>query len=243
MRWFKHYGNAHQSNDLTIIEAEFGMAGYGRYWLLLELMCGKFDGENDTRFIFNYRQIKKRLGLYHDNRARIFFECLNNLPLMSCVIKNNLLIIESDILSRLQGRDYKKARSKTQQTAPKNKEKDKEKDKEKNNKKSACVDSQKLIEVYNNYAPPHKKHNSFFLAPRALEKLEISSGFPGLDNLEGWEKIFALAFKSEFLKTREWCNLIWLLDADNAQKVLENSYGSTLDKIETDYTEEDLAWN
>lgn len=122
------------------------------------------------------------------------------------------------------------------------KDKDKDKGKDKDKDKPSLEISQ-LIETYNKYATKTKKHNSFFLAPKAMDELEISTGFPGLQTTSDWAKVFELAFASEFLRESEFCNLLWLLKADNAQKVLENSYGSVVEKIESDYTEEDLAWN
>ena len=134
--------------------------------------------------------------------------------------------IEAPILLDLKDRDFKKSRKVRGQNAPKNKIKNKDKDIDKEKERFAFSPDD-LIKIYNSKAPPKKKHNAFFLAPKALEKFEISTGFPGMDTLEGWSKIFEKAFASEFLKNEPWCNLMWLLDADNAQKVLENSYANS----------------
>lgn len=43
MKWFKHYTDAYTNLKLRIIINEFGMQGYGAYWLLLELIGQQAD--------------------------------------------------------------------------------------------------------------------------------------------------------------------------------------------------------
>ncbi len=119
MKWFKHYSNASTSNALTALMAKHGFEGYGRYWILLELMCEKFDGIEDQKFVFDARSLKGHLGFYHTNHLMMYLQCMSDVGLMSVESTRYTVTISSDILLRLKGRDYKKARSERGDTAPK----------------------------------------------------------------------------------------------------------------------------
>jgi len=46
MPWFKHYNNASTSLSIQKMMIDLGIIGYAYYFLLLELLCSKFDGSN-----------------------------------------------------------------------------------------------------------------------------------------------------------------------------------------------------
>jgi len=127
MKWFKHYSNARLSNALTEIKANFGLEGYGRYWLLLELMSEKFDGTDDQVFVFETKKLREDLGFYHTNGMLMYLECLVNLCVMSFECRSNVIEINTDIMLKLQGRDWKNNKKKRVENAPKNKNKNKNK--------------------------------------------------------------------------------------------------------------------
>lgn len=64
-----------------------------------------------------------------------------------------------------------------------------------------------------------------FLSPNATQKFKEAQGFKPFDSLEGWERLFKKAFESEWALTKSFVNLIWLLDVNNASKVLAGTYG------------------
>lgn len=128
MKWFKHYSNASDSNALTTILAEFGFEGYGRYWILLENLARKFNGE-DTEFVFSLKDLRDILGFYHTNGLLMYLQCLSNVGVMSFQCEGKVLTISTSILLELQSRDFKKARSARDETAPKIKNKNKIKNK------------------------------------------------------------------------------------------------------------------
>lgn len=141
MRWFKHYSNAHQSDVVTQIYSQFGFQGLGRYWHLLEIMSKKFENDDDTEFTFSIKDLKKELDFHRDLDLFKWLSSLGQMtvkwrsndaqvPFMSHTSKNQTIIISTRILLELQSRDFKKARSDSGQTAPKNKTKEKEKEKD-----------------------------------------------------------------------------------------------------------------
>lgn len=47
MKWFKHFTDAHDQNDLTKVRMKYGANGYAIYWYCLELIAGDL-GYDDT---------------------------------------------------------------------------------------------------------------------------------------------------------------------------------------------------
>ena len=46
MRWLKHLSNAHNDEKVNRLRSEFGAAGYGMYWLVLERIAGQISSDN-----------------------------------------------------------------------------------------------------------------------------------------------------------------------------------------------------
>lgn len=44
MKWFKHFTNAHNDNELMKVRMRYGADGYAIYWYCLELIAGDLDG-------------------------------------------------------------------------------------------------------------------------------------------------------------------------------------------------------
>ena len=116
--WFKHYRNARESNTLSTVIAKFGVEGYGRYWILLEELARKFDGEDQT-FVFSLRDMKQIMGTYHTHTLLMFLQCLSDLGLMSFECKENVLTISTPILLKLKDRRFKKAHNERIKDTPK----------------------------------------------------------------------------------------------------------------------------
>lgn len=51
MRWFKHMVASGQDEKLMLLKAEFGMAGYGAYWTILEHIAAQVTPENQQNFL------------------------------------------------------------------------------------------------------------------------------------------------------------------------------------------------
>jgi len=123
MRWFKHYSNAMDSNKLTELLALTGVAGMGRYWLLMELMAKKYDGQKDQEFVFRTKDLQQELSTYHFNSLRKYLQCIHNVGVMSIICDVNVTRISTPILLELQAKDFKKKRSSCDSAAPKSKDK------------------------------------------------------------------------------------------------------------------------
>lgn len=50
MKWFKHFTNAHDNNDLTKLRMRYGADGYAIYWYCLELIAGDLGVDESITF-------------------------------------------------------------------------------------------------------------------------------------------------------------------------------------------------
>jgi len=222
MKWFKHYSNARISNALTEILAIHGPKGYGRYWLLLELMCEKFDGENDTKFIFDTAHLKQTCGFHRNQDLIKFLSSLNQVGIMSHTSRNQVIEINTDILLRLQGRDYKRSSGKRGQSAPKKETKNKTKKKNKN--KTICAEiapaeknkfTIKIIEHWNSEKIIiHKVSDKLILDVAKLIKAKKLSASDILKAIENYKFILS---NENFIWTHKW-SLKEFLKRENAEK-------------------------
>lgn len=130
MKWFKHYSNASDSVKLSRLVDELGVEGYGRYWLLLELLCEEYDGES-TEFEVHFRKISAKVQIKFSKKLETFLQKLADFYLIEFRVVGKVYKLSAPILSELKNRDFKKARHDRAESAPKNKIKKKIKDKEK----------------------------------------------------------------------------------------------------------------
>ena len=117
MKWFKHYSDASRSEKLAQLVDEFGIEGYGRYWLLIELLAEKFDGK-DTNFTIHNTTIKRTLYIHHDKMAAKFLGTIANLGLMSCVSTNKLWSISCPKLLEIKDNHTKNLQVKSKLVPP-----------------------------------------------------------------------------------------------------------------------------
>ena len=164
------------------------------------------------------------MQIYHATLLRDWLQCLDNVGLMSVqcdgVSKGNVVSISTDILLRLQGRDYKKARKERGTCAVKNKIKNKEleKEKEKNIKKEKVfrVSQERLDELYAAYPRKVGKSDGMQLC---RQQLKSEADVEDLKNAiakyrkncedDNREKQYVLHF-STFMRKGRWRD--WLED-------------------------------
>jgi len=136
LRWFKHYANASTSIKLNKIIDELGIEGYGRYFLLLELLSEKFDGESTTCEL-HYSEISAKVRIKFSKKLATFLQKLHDFHLITFEIQGKVYKINCPILLDLQSKDFKfstaQRRKARPQTDSKNKNKIKTKNKIKNN--------------------------------------------------------------------------------------------------------------
>ena len=58
MKWFKHFSDASEDEVLSAVIDEFGVEGYGAFWLLVEAISRQI--ENDPRDSVEYSEKKWR---------------------------------------------------------------------------------------------------------------------------------------------------------------------------------------
>jgi hypothetical protein len=225
MPWFKHYNNASSSLSIQIMMNKLGVIGYGQYFLLLELLCSKFDGSNSVIDLSSIEiENKLRIKPFRiDNILRTFQE--SNLLEYS---RNNFIIrITCPILLELQGKDFKHNRKRIAEESQqatldiryKNKIKDKEEDKEIIKEKVVTdllpvVDKiteiqdglnkkenklNWILEIFNETSHIHQMPKIKVIS-KDREKA-ISRGIKEIgEDRELWKKVFLIAGKKGFVK-------------------------------------------
>lgn len=78
MKWFKHQTASHTDEKLALLQAEFGLEGYGFYWLTLELIAKQMEAGSDKTFVeypisfwrkfygFSLKKLQKLAGFCSD---------------------------------------------------------------------------------------------------------------------------------------------------------------------------------
>lgn len=139
MRWFKHYSNASTSLKLQKLrDRKRGKEAYCEYWLLLELLCEKFDGI-ETKIQLSWKEVGTKLEV-RSNRVGTILELYASLNLIEFNSVGTELEINAPILLELKDKDFSRTRKEREEIAKdtrtksaknKNKNKNKEEDKEK----------------------------------------------------------------------------------------------------------------
>jgi hypothetical protein len=164
VRWFKHYSDANTSDGLSRLILDLGFEGYGRYWVLLEFLAFKFDGET-TEFTFHPAIIRETLRIRSWNKLETFLERLANVRGMEAQYTRNEIKFNAPILLELKNRDFKTARSEREQSARKIKSKIKNKEKD----KDIYIHAKAILDFWNS-----KNLKQASLLPQVLS--EINAG-------------------------------------------------------------------
>ena len=259
MKWFKHYHNASSSLKLQALISELGVEGYGQYWLLLELLCEKFDGETPVVCLFS-SEISAKVGIKFSKKLQTFVQKLADFSLISYEISGKVYKIDAPILLDLQSKDFKFATRQRQQNDSKTtlriKNKNKEEDKEKEMNKEKIRD----VAFFENAKPKINEHENFAQSVKFIVDLfnsEISTssankafgiiGSKTTANLillleeewfkteSNWIAYFNKIKQSDFLMgksqgSRFVISLDWVVDPENAGKIMNGKY-ENIDKI------------
>lgn len=257
MKWFKHYHNASSSLKLQALISELGVEGYGQYWLLLELLCEKFDGETPVVHLFS-NEISAKVGIKFSKKLQTFVQKLADFSLISYEISGKVYKINASILLDLQSKDFKFATKQRHQNDSKttlriknkNKEEEKEMIKEKNRGVVFFKDAKTKINEHENFAQSVKFIVDLFNSEISTSSANKAFGIIGskatanlLLLLEqdwfrveaNWFEYFKKIKQSDFLmgkagRTKFVLSLDWVIDPENAGKILNGKY-ENLDKI------------
>lgn len=108
-------------------------------------MSEKYSGEDDDLFVFDAVTLRGLLGFHRTQDLIKFLSSLDQVGIMSHTSRNQVIEIRTDILSRLQGRDFKSNKNKRADNAPKNKTKNKTKIKNKN----IYISAKNIVDFWN----------------------------------------------------------------------------------------------
>jgi hypothetical protein len=219
MKWFKHYSNASTSAKLNILMEKHGIEGYGKYWLLVELLADKWSGD-EPRFEIHYSTIKQRLRTYHDKITRRFLKDLNESRLMSIECKDNLCTIYFPKLLEIKDNHTKNLQVSSPKLAPR-KEKKRE-EKKRLDKKGIAPDT--VVQLWNNFMSDTHGFCHGIGTGKHLENFVESRKFLITENQ--WISLFEEVrnIKQPDNEDFNWTpNLTWLCDYDNALKILNGN--------------------
>lgn len=141
MKWYKHDTKSHTDEKIMMLMDLHGLAGYGFYCVILELVAEKVDRDSLKPEISLTLSVLKRItGLYHTNLVLKYLQSLADLRLISLrssgdlrPISNNLVTISCPNLLKRLDNWTKRSVVTTELLLPKNKKENKNK-KEKENK-------------------------------------------------------------------------------------------------------------
>lgn len=228
MKWVKHYYNASYSVELNELVDTFGLEGYARYWLVLELLAEKFDGES-IKFTLHFEEISRKVRIKFAKKLETFMQKLPKSCITFKKIREKVYEIEAPILLNLMDRDFKKSRKDRAKNAPKIKTKNKIKNKDKD------------IDIYSD---EYGWYLSSFVEkftdidaikkPRSLNANRVKRikslrrTFPSMRIPNGWGDYLDKILKTTFLTgggRDGWAiTFDWIIKAENASKILEGNY-------------------
>lgn len=108
MRWFKHMTDASDDEFMILIEAEFGLAGYARWFKILEEVGRKMDKSDRCAAAFPWNVWQTKLK-GKPKLLRTFLERLANLQRIKLKETGNVLEIEVPKLLKIRDEYSKKS--------------------------------------------------------------------------------------------------------------------------------------
>jgi len=112
MRWFKHMSGSGQDEKLMRLKDEFGMAGYGVYWSILEIIASQMNPDNQqTSVTFSLKNWRKVTD-FSPQKLQVFVTFASNLKLFSSEMNGKELTINCPNLLKFKDEYSKKAERK-----------------------------------------------------------------------------------------------------------------------------------
>jgi len=222
MKWFKHYTDASRSEKLESLIDKTGLEGYARYFLLVELLAEKFDGKNTT-FRINKRTLSRQLRYYRHTMAEQWLNNGQTLGLYNFQCDGDVYVIVFPKLLEIKDNHTRNLQVTSKKVAPR---KDKEKKRiDKTREEGITPDD--VVQLWNEFAT---KNNLKICRGLGSGKhlQNFIEAINWLKEKKDWDELFTLCGKSDFLMGKEngdWIvSLTWLVDYDNALKVLNGNF-------------------
>jgi len=240
MKWFKHFSNASSSESLEDLINDLGFDGYGRYWRLLEFLSDLFDGET-TFFRIHKRTLRTCLRFKSATRLRCFVDTIATQRGYTVNETENHYEIDAHILLDLKDRDFKKARKVRDEHAPKIKIKNKDIDIDilKGSDQNGTM-FQKVQTEWNNTLGYDLVKAYVMPCGNDIDNFKTSAGY--LPDISDWQSLFEKCKNSKLYKKPdnfqcEWFSLSWLLDPNNAAKVMNGTFDMPKESEEKQYAD------
>lgn len=237
MQFFKHYHNASSSLKLQKLLHEMGAEGYGQYWLLLELLCEKFDGESSL-IELHFEEISAKVRIKFGKKLETFVQKLSDFSLLSFQISGKVYKIDAPILFDLQAKDFKFA-TKKRLSSDSKREEEREKNKDKRIKReekeelspayfesSDRLNFAQFVDLFNRHlggVGKIKFENHLQTGPVVTHFANYSQKLKGEAD---WVEVFEIVKNSDFIKTKLGVrsHLAWILKDDNLKRILEGDF-------------------
>lgn len=102
MRWFKHMTAASRDEKLMLVRDEFGIEGYGVYWLILEAIAEKYESQKtDPEITFSVKNWRKILEI-SPKKLRNFLTFSEKIKLFSVVFEGSMITVRCDNLVKFR---------------------------------------------------------------------------------------------------------------------------------------------
>lgn len=101
MKWFKHHSNANRDEKLSRLVDEFGLEGYGLYWLIVESIAEQFDDKNKTFLEYSERNWRKISG-FSAKKFQKFLEIVQKTEIFLVKIEDDVIRIDCPKLLKIQ---------------------------------------------------------------------------------------------------------------------------------------------
>lgn len=151
MPWFKHYNNASTSLSIQTMMIELGVIGYAYYFLLLELLCSKFDGTSCV-IDLTISEVAVKLRI-KSGRVEVILKSFSTSNLVTSESLGVIVRINAPILLELKSKDFARARQESVGEAELTLLRKRLKNKNKNKKQDADDEFEKGLEsVYKSYS-------------------------------------------------------------------------------------------
>ena len=109
MRWFKHLTISNRDEKLLRVQDEFGLEGYGLYWLILEIIGEKIDAAGCTSVTLSSRNWARLCGI-SSKKLKTFLTFTQNVKLFSVKYSESDITITCDNLLKYRD-EYSRKRS------------------------------------------------------------------------------------------------------------------------------------
>lgn len=245
--YFRHRFDAHENIKLNGFVDEIGVQGYGYYYTLLEIYGAHYVRKNDDGFVRIHTRV---IANVWRKRVDSCVKILERMEQAGLIITTKLQLSDDLVTTKLQlsynlvttkmnptcllaipnFSKYFGSYKKTEPSIAPNKRKEKE-IKEKSISPTPFLTSQKLTpdEIINHW---NMRYGARFGHCPGVgggkHRENILESLKYLNTLDDWTKLFDMAASSEFLSgsnKSDWTvNFLWLIDYDNALKVLSGNF-------------------